>query len=211
MDNRERDERGRFVKRQPSTNKNNENDFHHEILRTYNRIADGGHEYSIEDARKREVWMAYSLKVLWILLIVFIAWLFCGCATRKPIEYVTVEKRVIETKTIKDTIHLIQLIPYKDSIATHDSTSHLENQYAYSDAAMHNGILTHTLGIFSQRPIEVLSKEIIITITDSIPYPVPGPTEYIERELTWFEKTLMGLGALAVGVLFGYITFMFKR
>ena len=40
---RERDSKGRFVKRQPlQKTVNNENDFHHEVLTTYNRIADGG-------------------------------------------------------------------------------------------------------------------------------------------------------------------------
>lgn len=206
---RERDARGRFVKRTKPMN--DENDFHHQTLRTYNRIADGGHEYDIEDARKREVWMNRSMKALWVILIGFLAWLLVGCKTKRTVEYVPVEKKVTRTVIVRDTIVDIQLIPSHDSVATRDSCSHLENAYAYSDAHISGGVLHHTLGTKAQTGMKAKVEKIIITRTDSIPYPVPGPTQYIEREFKSWEKLLMGVGAVTLLAAFGFVNRRLKK
>lgn len=208
---RERDARGRFVKKTKPVEKpmNNENDFHHQTLRTYNRLADGGHEYDINDARDREVWMSRCLTALWIILIAFLTCLLIGCRTERVIEYVPIEKKVTEFVIEKDTVLKVQLVPYKDSIATPDSASHLENQYAYSDAEVKGGRLTHTLGIFPNNPVDVPAKIIIKHEIDSIPYPVPvpGPTQYLEHEPTFIEEVLTWTGGVTLLILFAFVAF----
>lgn len=212
---RERDARGRFVKKTKPVEKpmNNENDFHHQTLRTYNRLADGGHEYDINDARDREVWMSRCMTALWIILIAFLTCLLIGCRTERIVEYVPIEKKVKEVVIEKDTVLKVQLVPYKDSIATPDSTSHLENQYAYSDAAVKGGRLTHTLGIFPNNPVDVPAKIIIKHEIDSIPYPVPvpGPTQYLEHEPTFIEKVLTWTGGVTLLMLFAFVAFKVEK
>ena len=178
---------------------NNENDFHHEILRTYNRLADGGKEYTIEDARRRAVLELWSLRVLAIVFLLFLGWLLVGCSTKKVVEYVPVEKKTVETVVLKDTVLQIQLVPYKDSVSVRDSASYLENPYAYSRASVRNGMLSHTLGIFPLKSFDYGLKIPFRFIRDSIPYPVPGPVQYVEKPLSAVEKTLMGAGMLAIG------------
>lgn len=178
---------------------NDENDFHHDLLRTYNRLADGGREETIEDARARAVWQAWSLRVLALVFILFLGWLLVGCGTRKVVEYIPIEKKTVETVVLKDTVVDVQLVPYKDSVAVKDTTSYLENPYAYSRAQWKNGTLLHSLGIFPLKPFDYGLKLPIHIIRDSIPYPVPGPIQYIERELTKIEKIIMGVGLLAIG------------
>lgn len=208
MATRPRDSKGRFIKKQaePAKPTNNENDLEHQILRAYNKMADGGHEYDIEDARSELIWMERSLYGLFIIFVVFLLFLLTGCSTKRVVEYVPVETKVTETVVVKDTIVQAQLVPYKETVYTPDSTSHLENDYAYSDATVSNGILSHTLGI-KPMPVFVKAPFIHIHHTDSVPYPVPGPTQYIEKELSIIEKGLMGVGLLTIGgaVMFGTI------
>lgn len=178
---------------------NNENDFHHEILRTYNRLADGGKEYTIEDARRRVLWEQWSLRALAIIFLLFLGWLMVGCGTKKVIEYVPVEKKTVETVVLKDTVMQVQLVPYKDSVSVKDSASYLENPYAYSHASITGGKLNHSLGIFYPKLTPLKTQFVHIHHTDSIPYPVPGPIQYIEKPYTTVEKILMGGGLLTIG------------
>lgn len=209
---RERDAKGRFVKKQkPCEAHNDENDFHHEILRTYNRLADGGKEYTIEDARRKAVWQQWSLRALALIFVVFLGWLLLGCSTKKVVEYIPVEKKTVETVVLTDTLLQVQLIPYKDSVSVKDSTSYLENPYAYSRASITDGKLNHSLGIFPLKPIPYTFQMPVKIIRDSIPYAVPGPTQYIERELTKIEKIIMGVGLLTIGGGVVYGSFKLKN
>ena len=209
---RERDAKGRFVKKQKSCEAHNdENDFHHEMLRTYNRLADGGKEYTIEDARRKAVWQQWSLRVLALIFVVFLGWLLVSCGVKKEIQYIPVEKKTIETVVLTDTVIDIQLVPYKDSIAVRDTASYLENPYAYSRASWKGGMLYHSLGIF---PLKSFRQNLQIPVTiirDSIPYAVPGPTQYVERELTKIEKIIMGVGLLTIGGGVVYGSFKLKN
>lgn len=207
MAQRERDSRGRFVKKViTDTPVNNENDREHQILRVYNKLADGGHEYDIEDARKEVMWMNRSLYALFVIFALFLLCLLTGCGSKRIIEYVPVEKVVKEVVTVTDTVVKVELKPFVETVVTPDSTSHLENEYAYSDASVKDGMLNHTLGM-KTGPVEVKTQYIHVLHTDSIPYPVPGPTQYVEKELSTTEKTLMGIGvaAIASGILLGTI------
>lgn len=209
---RERDAKGRFVKKQKSCEAHNdENDFHHEMLRTYNRLADGGKEYTIEDARRKAVWQQWSLRALALIFVVFLGWLLVSCGVKKEIQYIPVEKKTVETVVLTDTVIDIQLVPYKDSIAVRDTASYLENSYAYSRASWKGGMLYHSLGIFPLKPFRQNLQIPVTIIRDSIPYAVPGPTQYVERELTKIEKIIMGVGLLTIGGGVVYGSFKLKN
>lgn len=201
---RQRDARGRFIKKdapgQPvNGHQADENDREHQVMQAYNRIADGGEPVTEESVYRRELWMKRTLHVLFILFLLFMAFLFVGCKTKRVVEYRTVEKKVTETVTVVDTLIEVQLVPYKETVSVPDSTSHLENPYAYSDASLQGGVLHHSLGIKPQNPIPVKIQTVEVVRMDSIPYPVPGPTEYIERSYNTMEKILMGTGLLSIG------------
>ena len=202
MATRERDSKGRFVKKTAAPKINNdENDFRHEVLETYNRMADGGEEYTIEDARRHSLLEAWSLRVLAIIFAVFLGWLFFGCTTQRIVEYVPVERKVTEIVTLTDTVMDIRLVPYRDSVFVKDSTSYLENEYAYSHASLRGGMLYHSLGVFPGKTIPFKFSYPTITIRDSIPYAVPGPVQYIEKELSPLERGLMYTGVAAIATL----------
>lgn len=201
---RQRDARGRFIKKdapqQPvNSHQVDENDREHQVMQAYNRIADGGEPVTEESLYRRELWMKRTLHALFVVFILFLAFLLVGCKTKRVVEYRTVEKKVTETVTVVDTLIEVQLVPYKETVSVPDSTSHLENPYAYSDAFLRDGVLHHSLGIKPQNPLFFPAQMKFMHIHDSIPYPVPGPTQYVERSYNTIEKILMGAGLLSIG------------
>ena len=201
MATRERDSRGRFVKKTAPKTNNDENDFRHKVLETYNRMADGGEEYTIEDARRHSLLEVWSLRALAIIFAVFLGYLFFGCTTQRIVEYVPVERKVMETVVLTDTIVDVRLVPYRDSVSVKDSTSYLENEYAYSHASLRGGLLHHSLGVFPDKPVPFKFFYPTITIRDSIPYAVPGPVQYVEKELSPLERSLIYTGVAAIAAL----------
>ena len=110
-----------------------------------------------------------------------------------------ITKVVKETKYIKDTVYL-EVPAQTAERTTQDSTSHLENDYATSDARINeDGSLYHDLKTKPQRkPQEV---DVPVQTTDS----TTAETKYIDREvkievpreLTWWQKTqIYGFWAL---------------
>ena len=82
----------------------------------------------------------------WIsVLVILLASAICSC---RSVRYVPVETVRVDSTVVHDTLMDIQLVPYKDSIATRDTSSFLSNPYAYSWAKWSNGTLYHSLGIF---------------------------------------------------------------
>ena len=97
------------------------------------------------------------------------------------------------TVFVPDTV-FIEIPAQKAERTTKDSTSHLENDYASSDARVNaDGTLIHTLKSKPQakpvpikRPIEyrdsIVYKNKIINKTNTV-------TEYVEHKLSWWDKT----------------------
>ena len=202
---RKRDANGRFIKKDKSTQKiNDENDSVHQLTRAYNRIADGG-EPTLEDARRECRLQQWSLRTLAFVFICFLMWLIlAGCNGPKVVtEYVTVENRTTETIIVRDTVLEVKLIQSRDSVVTPDTVSTLQNPYCISTAGVKDGLLLHTLATKAGAKAsgEVKYKERIIV--DSIPYPVevPGPTQYIEHNASWWETTFMVIGMVVSALL----------
>lgn len=105
---------------------------------------------------------------------------------------VEVRKEVVY---VKDTV-LLEIPSQTAERTTRDSTSHLENDYATSDARINpDGSLYHDL---NTKPQEI-PKEVQTPVerNDSIVYKYKYRTVYetveveVERELTWWQRTQM--------------------
>ena len=133
------------------------------------------------------------------LLLILIALALSACSNTKnlPVKIETrdsiITKVVKETKYVKDTVYL-EIPAQTAERTTQDSTSHLENDYATSDARINeDGTLYHDLKTKPQNtPVEV---DIPVQTTDS----TTAEIKYIDREvkievpleLTWWQKTKM--------------------
>ena len=117
--------------------------------------------------------------ILVAILIGLILLLFASCTTT---EYVTVEK--VRTDTTYITKH------QRDSIWLHDSIQVTEKGDTVRIEKWHT---------------KYVQKEVhdttYISKHDTVPQPYPV-TEYVEKPLAWWQKTLMYLGGLLI-VIFG--------
>lgn len=136
----------------------------------------------------------------WVLIIAFLlvcVLLLTSCKAHRQLitsdsrDSVRVET-VIRTEYIRDTVEVE--IPVERIMQIAEDSSHLETEYAFSDAFLRSdGTLYHTLeNKAGKRPVEV-KKEVVYR--DSIVYRdrVVTKTEVKEvpRELTWWQKTRM--------------------
>ena len=103
----------------------------------------------------------------------------------------------VETIFIHDTLKVT--VPKQDvSNNTKESTSHLETDFAVSDASIDStGTLHHTLSnkagdvpVPTKTPVH--SKDSIVYHDREVEVPKPYPVEIkVPRELTWWQKALM--------------------
>ena len=97
-----------------------------------------------------------------------------------------------EKEIIKDTIPYY--IPVEvEKVKTIDTMSYLENRWAYSEAAISDGVLTHSLGTKSE-PIKIVVDKVIeyrdTTIyEEKIVYDEKVITVEVEKPLSWAEET----------------------
>lgn len=149
------------------------------------------------------------------LLLLIVTLSLCGCC---PCRHLTSSESDIRSDStrieyremvtfVPDTI-LVEIPPQTSERATHDSISHLENDYAVSDARiLTDGSLFHTLATKPQeKPVPVNSK---VIRQDSIVYRdrwrTRTKTVIVEKKLTWFQKTLIwGCGGLLLLVVITY-------
>ena len=133
-----------------------------------------------------------------------------GCRTTRQIsvssaalDSVRVEVRT-ETVYVPDTVY-IEIPAQVAERTTRDSASHLENDYAMSDARINtDGTLYHDLRTKPQEiPVEV---EMSIERHDSIVYKYKDrtvtETVEVERKLSWWQQTqIYGFWAAVVAIL----------
>ena len=130
-----------------------------------------------------------------ISLLLLIALLLTACGTPKKLTTTQQDSTRIEIREtviyVPDTV-FVEIPAQTAERTTQDSTSHLENDYALSDARINpDGSLYHDLKTKPQEkpvPIEkpVERKDSIIYRTQYIDREV---TVEVERELSWWEKT----------------------
>jgi hypothetical protein len=100
---------------------------------------------------------------------------------------------------------------FVERIQTRDTSSHLENPYAKSDASISNGILFHSLETKPQK-IEVPT---VVYVTDTVAIYKEAETitktEYVEKELTWWQKFRLNLFFPLLLGLLGALVWIFRE
>lgn len=124
----------------------------------------------------------------------------CGPARHASVSDSTrVEVREV-TRYVKDTMYL-ELPVITERIVTQDTTSHLENDYAVSEASVSGGYLSHSLATKPVRtPVEAEAREVVrdsIVFRDKL---VEVPVE-VEKPLTRWQRTLIALGRTMLAML----------
>lgn len=146
-------------------------------------------------------------------LLLLLIFLLCGCASSRRItesvhqqdsEQIKIETRI---EYVPDTI-IIEIPAQTAERETADSLSHLENDYATSDARINpDGTLFHNLKTKPQKkPVNI---ERPIEYRDSIVYKTKTVTETkiekVPRELTWWQNTqIYGFWAAIILLLIVY-------
>ncbi len=126
--------------------------------------------------------------VLVIILGLLVLWALCSCTKT---EYITVEK----VRTDTTYINKVQ----RDSIYLHDSTFVKVAGDTVWIERWHTKWQNH------------LEHDTVYKArTDSVPVPYPV-TKYVEKKLSWFQKTLIGVGILSIMALVIFIAFKLKR
>ena len=125
-------------------------------------------------------------------------------------DSVRVETKVI-VKTEKDTVY-IEVPAQSAERTTQDSTSHLETDFATSDARIEqDGSLYHDLKNKPQkRPAEtekqIIERDSIIYRDREVEVPVP-----VERELTWWEHTSIKWFPYSLAALLIILAYIFRK
>ena len=129
--------------------------------------------------------------------------LLAGCGTARPATASSdsTSVRMIEHVEYVPVKVEVPLPAISEKVSTRDTSSHLENAYAVSDAAVsRDGILTHTL---ETKPQTLAAEtEVRVEYRDSIVYrdrSVEKTVEVkVEKELNWWQKMRMDIGGAAI-------------
>ena len=115
-------------------------------------------------------------------------------------------KRVVTETVYTDTV-IVAKVPdtYAERVTT-DTVSELSTPFAYSRAEVSGGILSHSLGTHGELPTSVRIEEKIITIRDSIPYPVEVEViREVAKPLRWWQRSLMWIGGIVILSVAAYV------
>ena len=142
--------------------------------------------------------------------------LFSSCRTGRQVvvvearDSVRVEERVREIK-VTDTL-FVEVPMQKESTTVRDSMSHLENDYAISDARINpDGSLSHSLE--TKHRTDTLSREVGVQVRDSIIYreKVVPKIYPVEKELNWFVRMRIWLGNIMLVLISGAVIWLAAR
>lgn len=182
-------------------------------------VMNGGYWFNERNLMREEMPEESLMSALISALVRFLGFvagiLICGllgsCKCHRAITTIVVQDSTrvevrTETVYVPDTI-LVEIPAQKAERTTADSTSHLENDYAVSDAAiMPDGSLFHALETKpQQKPVEyqkpIERKDSIVYREKEVPVPYPV-TEYVEKKLSWWQQTeIYGFYALLLLLL----------
>lgn len=142
--------------------------------------------------------------------------LFLSCRTGRQVvvvearDSVRVEERLRYVRVV-DTLFM-EVPPQSAERTTADSMSHLENDYAVSDARiMADGTLFHSLE--TKPRTDTLAREVGVQVRDSIVYRekvVPQPVP-IEKPMGWFTQMRLWLGNLMLALIAGAVAWAAVR
>ena len=132
--------------------------------------------------------MKYYLPLLFLALA-------SACSTVRPLPTTDSTKVEVRTETVieKDTV-FVELPRVVERVAVQDTTSHLENEFALSDARISGGVLKHSLETKPVKMPAVVDKQIVYR--DSLIYKdrVQTVTVEVERKLTGWQQAKLRVG-----------------
>ncbi len=154
--------------------------------------------------------------IVFIIALVLLVWMLTACcpcrhltASTQDSMHIAVTERIVE---VRDTVYF-EIPSIRDSITTMEEHSHLENEYAFSDAAiLSDGSLSHTLQV-RPRTINIQFKKPIIH-RDSVVFhnSYRTVTVEVERELTWWQQTqIRGFWAMLIFIAVLAVIWRVKR
>ncbi len=153
-----------------------------------------------------------------VLICLFIV---CSCRPCKHIVSETKDSVRVEVRTntvyVPDTVY-VEIPAQSAEVTVKDSTSHLENDYAVSDARINpDGTLSHSLATKPQNISAEFEKP--IDTNDSIVYRYLKKTEKktetkyveVEKKLYWWQTGLIWLGGTFLVFGVGWLVFKFRK
>ena len=134
-------------------------------------------------------------------VIILLVSAICSC---RGVKYVPVETVRVDSTVIRDTVMEVQLLPYRDSVATRDTASFLSNPYAYSWARWSGGLLQHSLGIW---PLATTQVKVPYFIDRYVTITKPQVVE-VEKELSKWQQFKLDVGGAALFGLLGLVALL---
>lgn len=132
--------------------------------------------------------MKYYLPLLFLALA-------SACSTVRPLPTTDSTKVEVRTETVieKDTV-FVELPRVVERVAVQDTTSHLENEFALSDARISGGVLKHSLETKPVKMPAFVDKQIVYR--DSIVFRdrVQTQTVEVEKKLTGWQQAKLRVG-----------------
>lgn len=125
-------------------------------------------------------------------LVVVLFSLLSGCSLLRPKVITKIEKEVeYRDREVHDTA-TVEIPIEVERIVTRDTSSHLENSFAKSDAVVSGGYLHHSLESIPQ----IIRVPVVVHVTDTI-YREKEAVETIkevkvEKPLSWSQKAKIG-------------------
>ena len=151
--------------------------------------------------------MKYYLPLLFLALA-------SACSTVRQLPSTDSTKVEVRTETVieKDTVY-VELPRVVERVAVQDTTSHLENEFALSDACISGGVLKHSLETKPVKMPAVVDKQIVYR--DSVVFRdrVQTVTVEVEKKLTGWQQAKLRVGGfcffavILIGLYF-IITFL---
>lgn len=130
----------------------------------------------------------------YVLPLLFLA-LASACSTVRQLPSTDSTKVEVRTETVieKDTV-FVELPRVVERVAVQDTTSHLENEFALSDARISGGVLKHSLETKPVKIPAVVDKQIVYR--DSIVFRdrVQTQTVEVEKKLTGWQQAKLRVG-----------------
>ena len=165
------------------------------------------------------------MKQLILILIPLLALISCRTAKQTistaPVILAEHDEKTVERDVITeiDTVTVLVEIPAQSaSRETPDSTSHLETDYATSDAWVNpDGTLGHTLENKPQsKPVDVPVPKTTVNNNQTeakvkeVPVPVPQPYP-VEKDLSWWESFRMEAFWWLIGAIAALLAIIFRN
>lgn len=147
---------------------------------------------------------------IWYLVFVALFTVFmCGITSCSP-KIITHTETVIEyrDRVVHDTT-TFEIEKEVEKIVTKDTTSHLENKYAQSDAMVSGGFLHHSL---ESKP-QIIEIPVEVHVTDTLwkESEVITKIKEVEKELNWWQKMKQSTWGWMLFALAGALIYIFRK